>query len=244
MIVSSASIKIPELIVDGLSVPLSGPILDIPVKIENIVGNVKVLIETLLVFDGISLRRLDIRDTRNMLTITGLGKVSMQGKTNTLSSVGWDARDIALDVWWAWFLKPAMRILKFWAKKLGFLWNADEQSQFYWELFHQWKKLWTSDFSIKKWHKYKQQGDEIHFLPSLEGCVWKCVLRINILLELSEMEWKRVVSRTNVPIFWLSRDHARDVMITTITRVSLDTSTIIGDFTTYLNLWPIKYKKL
>lgn len=244
MIQSWASIKIPEISIDSLSLSLWWPILDIPVKIQDVIQGAKITVESLIIFDGISLRKLHIRDARNMLTMTWVWKLSVQWKENTVSSVSGDARDIALDVGWVWFIKPAYKILRFWARKLGFLWNSDDESSFHAILSHRKEKLWTSDFSIKKWHKYKLQWDESDFSLESQECLWKCVLRVTTILQFKEIQGERLVSRTNIPLFWLNRDHARPVSIRVITQVIPNDIHEERIFDTTLILWPIKYRTI
>lgn len=244
MISSWLSIKIPEITGSDFSFPISWPILDIPIKIEAVSWDVKLRVESLLVFDGISLRKLQIADARNMLTITWIWKVSIQGKEDIISVLWSEARDAALDVWGIWFMKPVYNMLRFWAKKLGIGSNADEISQFIATLSQKREKVGKSHFSIAKWSKYIPQWDESSFWISGGEVQWSCILRVNTLLELKDVEARRIVSRTNIPLFWLSRDHARPVSIRALTNVFSHHDGQEEKFDSHLELGPIQYRTL
>lgn len=244
MISSWLSIKVPEIVGNDFSISIGWPILDIPVKLEGITWGIKMRVQSLIIFDGISLRKLRVADARNMLTITWIWKVSIQGKENIVSVLWWDARDAALDVWGIWFIKPAYNMLRFWAKKLGIGSNADETSQFIANLSQNNNQQGKSHFSIAKWNKYKLQWDESDFAVSSEETQWKCILRINTILELKNVEGKRVVSRTNIPLFWLSRDHARSSSIRVLTNVFSYYDKHEEKFDSHLDLGSIRYRTI
>ena len=233
-------VKVPQLAVNDIWISLGWPILDYPIKIHDVMREVKIWIDTLLVIKGISLRKLRPEETRSTLTMKWAWKVSLAWKEDLVWSVWWNARDVALEVTGTWVLKPLFNLARYWASKIGVANYSDSHSKFRAELQQDRKWIWKMAFKFDKWNKYRPRWDEEMFWL-WEDIRDECVVRIKTLLELSDINCNQLVYRLNIPLFWLSRDNARWVSISSVSRVLINDEKNPKIYNNRLDLWPIRY---
>jgi len=258
---SRSSVKVWWYDVDGLFLANTWPILDTVIKINTKGGlwiiedgilsrerdRIKFEVMQLIVSDGLSLGQLDLDKVRNSFTLKWAGKISVKTRKTDLPDFASDFTDLWLEAIGLPVIKTIISIVKRIASKTPFTWNMTHSSPFGARL-KQWDNdVWNLTHVIHKWRKYIAQWDEKKFQDfDIVDYVWKPVLRSSSELSISDIWDQQLAARLNIPLFWLSRDHARDTSFKVFTIVSLideyERSEIIFRNTKKLDLWPYIFK--
>lgn len=214
---SGLRIKVLCLQLDGQDVPIGGPVLDCVTKINIVSGWVVMRIESLIGFDGMSLRKLDLGVVRNMATLRWGGKLSMKTSGWMSEKVSREAIDLVLKTTGLSFMHPLFRIAQVARRRVDKR-LPDDSRIFIWTM-HQRNigPIWTIRTSIAKFHTLRKNSLGWHWgIDNIE----KPALRILSQIALRPEVTGRLHMRYNIPLFGLNRDHAADVIITAHTSVS------------------------
>jgi len=208
---------------------------------------VKILIEQIIISDGLSLWKLDLSKVRNSFTLKWAGKISVKDKKTDLPDLASDFTDLWLEVAGLPMVKSLVSIWKRIASKTRFTKNMTHSSPFSAALKQWGDDLWKLTHVIHKWKKYIEQWDENKFQKfDVLKSIWKPVLRSSSELDIWNIWDKQLATRLNIPLFELSRDHARDTVIRVFTILSLvdesQRKQIVFTDDAKLNLWPYVYK--
>lgn len=255
------SLKVPRVEIEGEFVPVWWTVLDIVTKlttqdipdIQDWVlqwerDSIVLDIEHIICVDGLSLRKMDLEDLRNTFTLRGSGKLSVKTQTSDIPSLAADFTDLGLKATWLSFLQPAYKIWKRFIWKSQVFWNMSHTSPFWANLHIGWQRVGKFSSITHKWNKYSLQWDEGKFQSKNEIFDGRPVLRSTSELRIADTQWSQLAARLNVPVFGLSRDHARDVVITTesvvqaVNRFWNKVMVALGH--SELNLWKISYHTL
>lgn len=251
----SSSIKVPEVqIWDGF-LPIGGAILDIVTKLST-QGNDRTLtpytdkfsleVEHIVSFDGLSLRKMDLWTLRNAFTLKSAGKLSVKNKQTDMPDLAKDFSEVGLEVLGLPIVQPLYKIWKRLLGKTNLLWNMSYTSPFGANLQIGDNPIWELSTITHKWNKYILQGDEEKFDTDIHRLDGKPVLRNTSHLQIGDTQWKQLAARINIPIFGLSRDHARDVIISIESVIKEASNThkkiLVGTGISSINLWPVKYR--
>lgn len=198
---------------DNSEVQFWDTFLDIVCKLSfgtEIQDAVHLKITSLLLFDWLSLRRLDLSSIRTLLTKRGQWKVSTKPSASVVSNGWFDAVDTVIQAAWVAFIRPLMRLLRSVARKVN-THNHDDKHVFNANLMMLWEWFWALTTQSKKWNSLKS-------LPKwfCHGAEW---LHKPGLLMQSDIDIKQWFTtgdlhvRHNVPIFNLGRDHAKEIQV-------------------------------
>lgn len=219
-------------------------------ELTHITGWVKLAIEHLVCYDGISLRKLMLSNLRHALTQKWTGKVSIKNSKTDIPSFAKDFTDAGLKATWFSFIDP---LLKSWKRALWNLWhfwNMSQTEPFSARLLSpDGLDLWSLAAVYHKWNKYTEQWDEWKFDSSLVSSLfWKPVIRSTSEIHIPHNENnEQFAIRLNAPVFWLNRDHARDTIISAVSTIHLispDCNIRLATCASQMNLGRWKYETL
>jgi len=212
-------LKMPYLRIDDQDISIGGPILDHVIKLDipELSAWVKLWVESLISFDGISLRKLDLWGVRNFVTFRWTGKVSLKARSSTAQKVSAEAIDLILKTTGSSFLQPLYRLARLTRSKV--MKNAPVDSRvFKWDMNIKDKwPVWNIWVKISKFHSLQHVPPEFQDVQDIQGFP---AVHISTEVNLAGENVGTMHLRNNIPLFGLSRDHAKDVIITTHTSVS------------------------
>ena len=214
-------------------------------KLKDQRAKFRILIETIVVYDGLSMRRMGSEDVRNKFRMEKQWKTSVK---NRRTDINWEIAKQLIGIWMevsgtalAW---PIYSV----GKALVNKWNWDIE----WSDSHCFEANlvvkssgeevgWLKSVS-EKWNWYVLQWDEDwEFDLDSSYIKGKPVLRNISQIDINNLEWRELWCRINMPISWLNSDTAKWVKIITETVVSIldDTGKKIRVARHY---WELKWK--
>lgn len=244
-----AEIKLPILSPNkGVKIPLWSPFLDVVNKIDilDVQEKVRFKIMTLIISDGLSFRKLDLSEIRNYLTQRNSWKVSIKSKANTAMNLWTNVIDISTSVAWVPFLKPAYKFAEIIIKNLRKNY-PNQKMVFDANLSHAWKQIWNIKTHTQKWNSVKDKPkwfDE----EGIDWIIWKPVLLLDSDIWLNQDFSSKLHFRYNIPIWDLSRDHAKNIRFVVISKVMviLDSwlNVVLKDQKDIVELWSVWFESL
>ena len=202
--------------------------LDVPIVVELLKINetITIIIDTEIYFDGLSLWKLDIKGIRNPIKKENY-KASSKSDGNIQQNYWKDVMDFSLSIFWFSFVSNFLSFLSTYLNN-----KIDWKNSYSWKLFVKEKQIWNTKFSA-----IKNNGSKWN-LPSI-------MTKTKIVLA-KKTDWI-LTCRLNIPISWLSRDHARWIKITTKNKVIVlvdDYEVLNSELLDSITTWSITYKTL
>lgn len=244
-----AEIKIPVLNPHNwVKFPFWSPFIDVVNKINilEIQEKVRFKILTLIISDGLSFRKLDLNEIRNYLTQRNSWKVSMKSKANTVVNLWSKVIDISTSIAWVPFLKPAYKFAEIIIKNIQTNY-PNEKVVFNANLSQAWKRIWSIKTNTQKWNSIKDypkwfDKDDIDLIT------WRPVLLLDSDISLNLDFLSKLHFRYNIPIWDLSRDHAKNIRFIVITKVIaiLDSwlNVVLKTQNDEIELWIVMFESL
>jgi len=184
----------------------------------------RILIETIIVYDGLSMRRMNSTDVRNKLRLKWQWKVSVKNrKDDTNGEISKELIELWLQVSGAGIAWPIYRAGKVLFKK--WKWNEDKSDPNAFEatlvIKSTWEQIWSLKSVSEKWDSYVLQWDEGKFEIDNKYVDHMPVLRNISEINIKSLKGRELDVRINTPISWLNSDTAKGVRIIVETVISI-----------------------
>jgi len=203
-------------------------ILDIVAKIQigdSLIKEQKkyrLLVENLVVYRGLSMRRMGESPMRNKFKVQWKWKVSVKNREDdTRWEIARELAELSLEVSSTAILWPVYRIWNALYRRI-FQAEKPESQTFSADLVlkEEGWTLWTLKSTSHRWNSFPSNHDTA-FEIDHDTIVWNPVIYNISEINISSLNWSHLHTRMNVPISWLNSDTASWLEIITETIISI-----------------------